>query len=98
MFQRLCEIFCVYVSGRDVYIFGGEYLFGYGDWQTSVWRWDSFKDLWHIETKYCFSLLPRLELGTLNQLGLYYLNLIHQLSFDSSDIVLHAWLKLNDNV
>ena len=40
------------MAGRDVYIFGGEYLFGYGDWQTSVWRWDSFRNLWHMETKY----------------------------------------------
>lgn len=42
---KVCSI------GRDVYIFGGEYLFGYGDWQTSVWRWDSFRNLWHMETK-----------------------------------------------
>lgn len=36
--------------GKDVYIFGGEYMFGYSNWQNSVWRWDSFKNIWNIET------------------------------------------------
>ena len=59
-FRQMFSIYFFCVSGRDVYVFGGEYLFGYGDWQTSVWRWDSFRDLWHIETKYYISSL-RLE-------------------------------------
>ncbi|XP_046645751.1 kelch-like protein 40b isoform X1 [Daphnia pulicaria] len=36
--------------GKDIFIFGGEYMFGYSNWQNSVWRWDSFKNIWNIET------------------------------------------------
>jgi len=43
---KICSI------GKDVYTFGGEYSFGYGGWRNSVWRWDSFKNSWQIETEY----------------------------------------------
>ena len=37
-------------TGKDVYIFGGEYMLGYSNWNSSVWKYDSLEEAWSIET------------------------------------------------
>lgn len=40
----------VVTKDLKLYVIGGEYMMGYGDWNTSVWVYDTWKETWTFET------------------------------------------------
>ncbi|XP_033608877.1 uncharacterized protein LOC111868261 isoform X2 [Cryptotermes secundus] len=40
----------VICKGQDLYMIGGEYLLGYGNWHQSVWKYDVIREMWNFET------------------------------------------------
>lgn len=41
----------VICKGQDLYMIGGEYLLGYGNWHQSVWKYDVIREIWNFETR-----------------------------------------------
>ncbi|XP_069689027.1 kelch-like protein 25 isoform X2 [Periplaneta americana] len=37
-------------KGQDLYMIGGEYLLGYGNWNKSIWKYDVIREVWKYET------------------------------------------------
>uniref|UniRef100_A0A1B6EGB5 BTB domain-containing protein n=4 Tax=Clastoptera arizonana TaxID=38151 RepID=A0A1B6EGB5_9HEMI len=42
--------FKVVVKDFNFYIMGGEYMMGYGTWNTSIWKYDTLRGTWEFET------------------------------------------------
>jgi len=42
----------IFFTGQDLYMIGGEYLLGYGNWQQSIWKYDVIREMWNFETRY----------------------------------------------
>jgi hypothetical protein len=42
----------VFFLGQDLYMIGGEYLLGYGNWNQSIWKYDVIREMWNFETRY----------------------------------------------
>lgn len=40
----------VIIKDLKMYVIGGEYMMGYGDWNTSVWVYDTWTETWTFET------------------------------------------------
>ncbi|XP_021917113.1 kelch-like protein 29 isoform X2 [Zootermopsis nevadensis] len=40
----------VIFKGQDLYMIGGEYLLGYGNWNQSIWKYDLIREMWNFET------------------------------------------------
>ncbi|XP_054261491.1 kelch repeat and BTB domain-containing protein 3-like isoform X2 [Macrosteles quadrilineatus] len=40
----------VSVKDLKLYVIGGEYMMGHGDWNTSVWSYDTWRETWEFET------------------------------------------------
>lgn len=40
----------VICTGQDLYVIGGEYLLGYGNWHQSIWKYDVIREMWNFET------------------------------------------------
>ncbi|XP_068081135.1 kelch-like protein 7 isoform X1 [Anabrus simplex] len=37
-------------KGQDLYVIGGEYLLGYGNWNNTIWKYNIWKEEWIYET------------------------------------------------
>ncbi|KAE8746421.1 hypothetical protein FOCC_FOCC006916 [Frankliniella occidentalis] len=42
--------YTVVTRGQDLYVIGGEYLLGYGNWNKSVWKYNVWSETWSFET------------------------------------------------
>jgi hypothetical protein len=48
--------YLILFTGQDLYIIGGEYLLGYGNWCQSIWKYDVIREMWNFETRYSMYL------------------------------------------
>lgn len=45
-------IVCPLALGQEIYVVGGEYFLGHGDWNRSVWKYNVWSETWTFETRY----------------------------------------------
>lgn len=103
--SKLCEgpVHCsgyqVCSLGPSIYIFGGEYLFGNGNWNKSVWRYSTASRKWIIENS-----LPQPRRhqmicvvdSVIYLLGGYGKYRVVQSSVDAYDTTSGEWLRCPD--